>query len=140
MSTLGAKRVPPGWPVRHIVLDAVARENGDAAVIHMDRTHGDRAIRQNGTVAFVVGNFQMVGNHVKLLSRRLEHRPAKPTHFGRPPASQITAAARDQRRLLQVSLISQRPASAVSSAGSASLEMGEKPVVGRWKIGASSFL
>jgi hypothetical protein len=47
-----------------MVLDAVARESGDAAVIHMDRTHGDRALRQNETVAFVVGNFQMVGDHV----------------------------------------------------------------------------
>src|ERR1700722_12211616 len=106
----------------------------------MDRTNGDRVLRQNETVAFVVGNFQMVGDRVKLLLRHLEHRPATLTHFGRPPARQMTAAARDQRRLRQVSLISQRPASAVSSAGSASLEIGEKPVVGRWKIGASSFL
>jgi hypothetical protein len=93
MSTLRAKRVPPGRPVRHMVLDAVAREGGDAAVIHMDRTHGDRALRQNETVAFVVGNFQMVGDHVKPLLRHLEHRPAKLTHFGRPHARQMTAAA-----------------------------------------------
>ena len=73
MSTLRAKRVPPGRPVRHMVLDAVAREGGDAAVIHMDRTHGDRALRQNETVAFVVGNFQMVGDHVKPLLRHLSN-------------------------------------------------------------------
>ena len=73
MSTLRAKRVPPGRPVRHMVLDAVARESGDAAVIHMDRTHGDRALRQNETVAFVVGNFQMVGDHVKPLLRHLSN-------------------------------------------------------------------
>jgi hypothetical protein len=48
--------------------------------------------------------------------------------------------SRDQRRLLQVSLISQRPASSISGAGSVSLEIGEKAVVGRWKIEASSFL
>jgi hypothetical protein len=66
MSTSGAKRVPAGRPVRHMVLDAVARENGDVAVIHIDRTHRDRALRQNETLALVVANFQMIGDHVKL--------------------------------------------------------------------------
>jgi hypothetical protein len=49
-----------------MVLDAVARENGDVAVIHIDRTHRDRALRQNETLALVVANFQMIGDHVKL--------------------------------------------------------------------------
>jgi hypothetical protein len=56
------------------------------------------------------------------------------------PLAKLFRTSRDQRRLLQVSLISQRPASAISSAESASLEIGDKPVVGWWKIGASSFL
>src|SRR6202030_494198 len=65
-----------GGTEREVMLDAIALEHRDRAVVAMDWTgDGERPLRQQQAVALVGGDCEMIGDHGELVHRHVEYRP-----------------------------------------------------------------
>ncbi len=81
-------RAALGRTEREVVLDAIAFEHRDRAVVAVDRAgNRDRALRHQEAVALVHGNFEMIGDDAELVHRHVEYRTGIDGHdllpFGR---------------------------------------------------------
>ena len=64
-----------------MALHTISGEHRGAPVVHVDGAgDGDRALRQQQTVALVLGNLEMIGDDVELLARHVEHGPGERRH------------------------------------------------------------
>ena len=77
----GEARAALGGAERQVVLDAVALEHLRPAIVHVDGDgHGDRPLRVKQAIAFVVRDFQVVGDDGELGPGHVEDRPGVDGH------------------------------------------------------------
>ena len=68
-----------------MMLDAIALEHRDRAVVAVDRAgDSDRALRHQEAVALVHGDFEMIGDDAELVHRHVEHRTGIDGHRSLP--------------------------------------------------------
>ena len=57
-----------------MMLHAVALVDGNEAVIEVDRAgHDNRALRKQQARTFILWDFEIVGDHLELVTRHVEH-------------------------------------------------------------------
>ena len=93
-----------GGTKRQVMLDPIALEHRNGAVVAMDRARdGDRPFRHQQAVALVHGDLKVIGDHAELVHRHLEHRTGIHGHrcltsaspvrnSGQPPLGRFGAA------------------------------------------------
>ena len=89
---------------RQVMLNAIALKHLRGSVVEVDRTgHGDCALRVQQPIPLILRHADMVGDHLELLPRHVEHGSAVDIHCTRPcrchpgsePISRCHSALRD---------------------------------------------